>query len=236
MLFCLISNPLFYRCETILRPGFNCTVRIEKNHAKVRRTHKKHNNFTKNNAVYSCHFCSHLNRKRGTPKGYVKELCPPKPKPPAISKPAEFSVKKSAEIEKGTSSNNEMVKIDKSALPATSVDTSIINDPSTPLLKTKIDETALPPMSTGTPIAYSPATLLPSSGTSLLDAKKRKRNRSAKKPEQFGSNSATTDAEKTVSASSKRKRKSWTSLKEIVERNEHDSKPNIINLTKPVLI
>jgi len=54
---------------------------------------------------------------------------------------------------------------------------------------------------------------------SLLDAKKRKRNRSANKKEQSESSSAAMDAGKTVSSTlSKRKRKSWTTLKEIVEK------------------
>ncbi|KAJ0260627.1 hypothetical protein HA466_0068050 [Hirschfeldia incana] len=72
------------RCETVLQPGFNCNVRIE----KVSATKKKHMRFKKkpnmflpqNNVVYYCNFCSHRNLKRGTNKGQMKDIYPPKPK------------------------------------------------------------------------------------------------------------------------------------------------------------
>uniref|UniRef100_A0A1J3FW38 Uncharacterized protein n=1 Tax=Noccaea caerulescens TaxID=107243 RepID=A0A1J3FW38_NOCCA len=74
-------------CETILQPGFNCRVRIEKVSAKMK---KKHGRFKKpnivvlpqNNVVYYCSFCSHRNLKRGTSRGQMKEIYPPKPKTP----------------------------------------------------------------------------------------------------------------------------------------------------------
>nr|AFK42135.1 unknown [Medicago truncatula] len=59
------------RCETVLHPGFNSTVRIEKNRSK-RRRNKKFGSISQNNVVYNCHFCSHRNLKRGTAKGHVK--------------------------------------------------------------------------------------------------------------------------------------------------------------------
>ncbi|KAM3321763.1 hypothetical protein P3S67_002914 [Capsicum chacoense] len=34
----------------------------------------------KNYFVYECHFCSHRNVKRGTPRGYMNDLYPAKPK------------------------------------------------------------------------------------------------------------------------------------------------------------
>nr|KYP32810.1 hypothetical protein KK1_046406 [Cajanus cajan] len=51
------------RCETVLQPDFNSTVRIEKNKSKVRHKHKKTDNITQNNVVYKCHFCLHQNQK-----------------------------------------------------------------------------------------------------------------------------------------------------------------------------
>lgn len=66
------------RCETILHPGFNSTVRIEKNRSKVRHRHKKFGSVAQNNAVYKCHFCSHHNLKRGTAKGHLKKNMPDK--------------------------------------------------------------------------------------------------------------------------------------------------------------
>ncbi|CAH8381868.1 unnamed protein product [Eruca vesicaria subsp. sativa] len=73
------------RCETVLQPGFNCNVRIEKVSASkkkhMRRYKKKPNMFLpQNNVVYYCNFCSHRNLKRGTAKGLMKEIYPPKPK------------------------------------------------------------------------------------------------------------------------------------------------------------
>uniref|UniRef100_A0A1J3GT52 Uncharacterized protein n=1 Tax=Noccaea caerulescens TaxID=107243 RepID=A0A1J3GT52_NOCCA len=69
------------RCETILQPGFNCKVRIEKVSAKKK---KKPNIVVlpQNNVVYYCSFCSHRNLKRGTSRGQMKEIYPPKPKTP----------------------------------------------------------------------------------------------------------------------------------------------------------
>ncbi|KAK4728749.1 hypothetical protein R3W88_021737 [Solanum pinnatisectum] len=71
--------------------------------------------------------------------------------------------------------------------------------------------------------------------TSLLDSKKRKRNRtgSTKKAEpQDGS--SMTNAEKTVSPSSKRKKKSWTSLKEIAESQSSNSR-KFSNISVPFI-
>ncbi|KAJ1690606.1 hypothetical protein LUZ63_014761 [Rhynchospora breviuscula] len=60
------SSFLCQKCETILCPGFNCTIRIKNNIKKGRQA--------QNNVVYTCHFCRHENLKRGTPKGTVKSL------------------------------------------------------------------------------------------------------------------------------------------------------------------
>ncbi|KAG2307860.1 hypothetical protein Bca4012_083165 [Brassica carinata] len=74
------------RCETVLQPGFNCNVRIEKVSANkkkhMRRRYKKKPNMflPQNNVVYYCNFCSHRNLKRGTTNGQMKEMYPPKPK------------------------------------------------------------------------------------------------------------------------------------------------------------
>ncbi|KAL9812746.1 putative RNAse P, Rpr2/Rpp21 subunit protein [Arabidopsis thaliana] len=80
------------RCETILKPGFNCNVRIEKVSANVKKKRnrcKKSNNicFPQNNVVYHCNFCSHRNLKRGTAKGQMKELYPFNPKTARSSRP-----------------------------------------------------------------------------------------------------------------------------------------------------
>ncbi|KAH7550266.1 hypothetical protein JRO89_XS13G0163200 [Xanthoceras sorbifolium] len=196
---------LLCRCETILQPGFNCTVRIEKNQMKARHRRKKHKIAIQNNVVYNCHFCSYRNMKRGTPKGHMKEICPPKDTP--ASKPECFKCthQKPAIPETETRSKDEVTKVDEIALPAIAGDAPASNSPVTPV-RTKI----------------------------TLEGTKRKRNKSGnKKPAESESNSAMVDAEKTVCASSKRRRNSWTSLKEIAERSEHDNSQNITNLTIP---
>ncbi|KAF8087631.1 hypothetical protein N665_0573s0004 [Sinapis alba] len=73
------------RCETVLQPGFNCNVRIDKVSAtkkKHMRSYKKKPNMflPQNNVVYCCNFCSHRNLKRGATKGQMKDMYPPKPK------------------------------------------------------------------------------------------------------------------------------------------------------------
>ncbi|EEF32658.1 conserved hypothetical protein [Ricinus communis] len=197
------------RCETLLQPGLNCTVRIVKTLAKSRRRHKKPNTSMQSNVVYNCHFCSHRNLKRGCAKGYMKEIWPSKPKqkPSAESKPSKSIPERSVSLENVSGIKDEMVKMDEITLPPLSGDTCITNSPATPLVK---------------------------SGATLLDAKRRKRNKSGAK--ETDSNKASKDSERTVNASSKRKRKSWTSLKEIAESKEHDSTRNVTNLTIPFLI
>ncbi|KDP25441.1 hypothetical protein JCGZ_20597 [Jatropha curcas] len=192
------------RCETILQPGFNCTVRIEKTQKKVRHRQKKPNSSMQNSVVYNCHFCSHRNLKRGTPKGYMKEICPSKPKPSVKSEPSKSMPQKSANLEKVTKSKDEIITIDEITLSKTSADSSITNCPATPSVR---------------------------SGSTLLDAMRRKRNRSGSKKSE--SNDSAEDGERTVGMSSKRKRKAWTSLKEIAE---HDCTRSVANLTIPFCI
>ncbi|XP_057462944.1 uncharacterized protein LOC130753039 isoform X1 [Actinidia eriantha] len=186
------------RCESILQPGYNCTVRIEKNAAKAKHRRRKPNISTKNNVVYKCHFCSHRNLKRGTPQGHMKELCPPKAKPSLKSEPSHSTILKPVNSEEGATGNIEVKKTDE------------IASPTTPSVRT---------------------------GTTLLEGKRRKRNRSgSKKVAESESNSAAIDAETCGSTSNKRKRKSWTSLKEIAESGEHDNNRNLTNITIPFLI
>ncbi|XP_011080956.1 uncharacterized protein LOC105164092 [Sesamum indicum] len=208
------SDPSLFvceRCESILQPGDNCTVRIEKNMSKSRCRRKKSSLTTQNNVVYRCHFCSHRNVMRGTPKGYVKEICPPNAKPPLKIESAISAVEKCASSAITTKSIVKVNKVDTVALPT-------------------IDEQNLE--------TSSPATPLPTTALSLLDSKRRKRTRSGVKkaaaPETI---STAADAEKSINASSKRRKKSWTSLKEIAESSEHEiSKKKLTNSTIPFFI
>lgn len=193
----LIDHVLLGRCETILQPGYNCTIRVEKNRANASgscsRRSKKASTPTQNNVVYTCHFCSHRNLKRGTPKGHLKDVYPPKSKACPKVKPQKSAAQIPCSSESKIQAVNE------------------ISEVGSPVVKGEEE---------------SPTTPL----TNLLDAKRRKRNRSGSKKlaEARGA-----DVQASPSAtSSKRRRKSWTSLKEIAESHELDR--NITNLKIPL--
>ncbi|XVE57887.1 hypothetical protein DITRI_Ditri04bG0126300 [Diplodiscus trichospermus] len=213
-------DPSFFpcqRCETILQPGLNCTVRIEKNRAKARYRHKKPHILTQNTVVYSCHFCSHRNLKRGTPKGHMKEICPPKLNSSSISNAVKSRLEKSITSSGKETSKDDLSKVDVTSSPVTAA------------------ENLTPAIATENPIIDGPVTPLVR-GTTLLDGKKRNRNKSgSKRPEESENNPTTPDAEKTIGASSKRRRKYWMSLREIVESSE-DKNSNTPNSRIPFLL
>lgn len=86
------------------------------------------------------------------------------------------------------------------------------------------------------PITEIPATSpVMSLTTASSEGQERKRNRLAfNKSIEPPSTSAKVDAEKAISTSSKRRRKSWTSLKEIAKSSEHDSRT--ANLSIPFFL
>nr|ACG39243.1 hypothetical protein [Zea mays] len=63
---------LCQRCETILKPGFNCTVRIRNKRNKAKR--RKKSNCCQNSVSYACHFCGDQNLILGSGKGVVQSL------------------------------------------------------------------------------------------------------------------------------------------------------------------
>ncbi|XP_038986672.1 uncharacterized protein LOC103703120 isoform X2 [Phoenix dactylifera] len=95
------------RCETILQPGYNCTVRIDKNEIKAS---------TQNNIIYKCHFCSHRNLKGGTPTGHVKELLATKPRCISISQPRRSTDKKAGNGMKDSLAKGELYKNKKESI------------------------------------------------------------------------------------------------------------------------
>ncbi|XP_062074314.1 uncharacterized protein LOC133778415 [Humulus lupulus] len=201
------------RCETILQPGFNCTIRIEKNYAKARRRSK--NNFTssKNIVVHTCHFCSHRNLMGGTPKGHLKQICPSKIKTTEKATPAKSNSHRPAILEKASGGKDEAKKMDEPALPP------------------------LPATSGELPISDSPATPMVKTVTTLLEAKKRKRNRSTnKKPSEPENSSNPANAEKSIGVSSKRRKKSWTTLKEFADSKDQGKNQDIANLPIPFFL
>ncbi|MQL83405.1 hypothetical protein Taro_015902 [Colocasia esculenta] len=65
------------RCETIFQPGYNCTIKLEKDANGSRYDRKP--GILRNNVVYTCHICSHRNLRKGTLKGHVKNLLASRP-------------------------------------------------------------------------------------------------------------------------------------------------------------
>lgn len=66
------STFLCQRCESVLQPGFNCTIRIKNNKRNAKRCKKS--NSCQNSVAYVCHFCGSQNLIRGSGKGIVKGL------------------------------------------------------------------------------------------------------------------------------------------------------------------
>ncbi|KAL1188910.1 hypothetical protein V5N11_015906 [Cardamine amara subsp. amara] len=169
------------RCETILKPGFNCNVRIEKASTKKKQSRfKKYNNISlpQNNVVYNCNFCSHRNLKRGTSKGQMKEIYPSKPKTPR-------KIKKEM-----------MMK-----MPEETLSSMCVSSPERSVKDDQVEENSV--VNTPKPMMLT------------LERDKRIRKSKSKKPIESES-----VAEKTVGGSNKRKRKSWTSIKEMAEANK----------------
>lgn len=221
-------DPSFFpcqSCESILQPGYNCTVRIEKNKAKARQGRRKP---TQNSVVYWCKFCSHRNLRRGTPKGHVKKICPWEPKPSSKSKGAKSKTQKSASVDSSKSSigsRAEFGRIDDVASTAIPEEISTVNSS----LGVETFVAAASPA-----VEMSPATPLPTKGAALLDSKKRIRKRPGSKSAAKSENaSAEINAGDSVSGSRKRRRKGWTSLKEIAEANERNKIHSTAGLSIP---
>ncbi|KAK2366206.1 RNase P Rpr2/Rpp21 subunit domain-containing protein [Trifolium repens] len=195
------------RCETILHPGFNSTVRIEKNRSKAKHRNKKYGSIAQNNVVYNCHFCSHKNLKRGTPKGHLKKICPTKDKPSLESTPATKPiVRESSKLEKHIVSKDEAGETHSVGSEVVVKDVTRMVGPDT-----------------------TPSTSTPT----LLEGKKRSISSSTfKNTFETPSKSAKVDVAKTQSKSSKRRKKSWTSLKEIAQNKERE----VANLTIPFFL
>ncbi|KAK9134391.1 hypothetical protein Syun_013721 [Stephania yunnanensis] len=206
------------RCESILQPGYNCTVRVEKPRGKMRRKRKIPNVPTKNNVIYTCHFCSHRNQMRGTPRGHVEELIASKQKPdpesksmssipsdnlPKISKTTNISRKT---VETVSSKDGDFLISKNSAVHQDCV--NVIHDENSPQHRGK---------------------------TLLLEGKKKKRRRSEAKNLQK-TEDKTTLLDAGSSGSSRKNKKSWSSLREIAEKNEKEKREFIANLKVPFFL
>lgn len=198
------------RCETILQPGHNCTVRIEKNKAK-RRCRKTSSVPSQNSVVYTCHFCSHRNLKRGTPKGYIKDIMASRPKPVSASKSISSAVKQGV------------------------TEQDIIYLETKPISESKSEYPKHDRATRGTPIQGSPAT--PFGKVASDGSKNRKKSGLRSKRTDGADNSAaTTETGNVKTGSSKRRRKGWSSLKEIAETSERDNARSVGNLSIPFFL
>ncbi|GMH22578.1 hypothetical protein Nepgr_024421 [Nepenthes gracilis] len=196
------------RCETILQPGFNCTIRIEKNGAKKQLLDKKPITCTGNNVVYMCHFCLHRNVKKGTPKGHVRESCPSKAKLPLKPEPVKSALERDAISEQGSSSKVKGKKTDNIG------PSSAIN----------IQSTAADSLAT-------PSALLDSKS-------KRRRRSGSKKPVESEASiiAATAETDKASGASRKRRRKSWITLKEIAQSSGRERSQKLSDFSIPFIL
>lgn len=193
------------RCETILQPGFNCTVRIEKNTANARHRRKKNVGISQNNVSYKCHFCSHSNLLRGTPKGHMKDICLSNQKSSSKANHVPALPMKPCKSDETIENKIEVHETNPSSSPV-DVASRFGTDVGTPPVKQV---------------------------TSLLDGSKRKRNRSGKKAVEP---IAAISEVKTAGTSNKRKRRCWTSLKEIAQSSENDKRRNVDNFSIPFVL
>lgn len=211
---------LCQRCETVLQPGFNCTIRIEKSGNKGR-WHKKACIPCKNSVVYTCHFCSHRNLKWGTAEGHLKSLIASRSTHDLDANPH-----CSTDRTKGNSEN--VVATRHAVHQDVGEQTPLKQEPASELKSVSPGEAA----ATGEILVKCPVAPL----GSLVNTSQRKRNVSGSTPNKLpvgGNNSAITDSGKGSGGSSKRRRKAWSSLKEITENNELLNAKNISKFAIP---
>ncbi|KAJ8428480.1 hypothetical protein Cgig2_029933 [Carnegiea gigantea] len=192
-------------CETLLQPGFNCTVRIEKNQVKRRHRRGKAKAPTQNNVVYACNFCSHRNLKRGTPKGHMREICPKTNLPPKL-KAGNPTAQSSDNGEKSNTEKAEAQEAFETPSPTTD---NVIRS-----------------------LTDSEATSAPK----LLDSNRSKRKKAGSKgsTDQSLVGSGLADAKNDgVTNTSRKRRKSWSTLKEIARSEELERNQRLQKLPIP---
>ncbi|WOL16308.1 hypothetical protein Cni_G25095 [Canna indica] len=200
------------RCETILQPGINCTIRIEKVNSK-RRCAKKLRLSCQNNVVYTCHFCSHGNIKWGTAKGQVHAL---------------LASQKSNSCE----STNGMKGNSSNEIPLTMELQQNAGSKNSPKPELKPESNA----TTSEAAVRSISSKSPVTRLMKLVNKSNNKKVSDSTPNKVGSNSAIAVSETTIGGSNKRRRKGWSSLKEIVQINESQKDKSISNFAIPFQI
>ncbi|KAI3756431.1 hypothetical protein L1987_56251 [Smallanthus sonchifolius] len=237
-----------HRCESILHPDYNCTIRIEKNKKNARHKGKKTTPLPQNNTVYTCHFCSHRNMKRGTRRNTSQPKVEPLLNlttqktgntdssdmtknnivPSAIAAPLGPTTDGSHRGKIGIVEINETLKVKDDTIDISTPDRSkigIVEINETLKVKDDTIDISTPDRSkmgileiTDTlevkngSDASGPINPLTGSTLTLLESKMKKRNRPGPKKKMAPESQSTPNVEK---SSKRRRRKSWTSLKEI---------------------
>ncbi|MQM06776.1 hypothetical protein Taro_039607 [Colocasia esculenta] len=204
------------RCETVLQPGYNCTVRIEKN-ANGAKCHRR-SGFSKNNVVCTCHFCSHRNVRKGTPKGHMQGLLASRPRPISELKPAD-------------SITMTISKSDDNAIVANNLDgfSEYVGE------ERPLNVESTPQKEVASNIPAKDCQKTPSTTVSEKEKRKITECKSTK-----GANSATNYAAhgsgKDSGTSSKRRRKGWSGLREVTMSSEREKEKRMNNLAIPFLM
>ncbi|XP_010934777.1 uncharacterized protein [Elaeis guineensis] len=208
------------RCETVLQPGFNCTIRIEKRVNKGR-WRKKAYVPCKNSVVYTCHFCSHRNVKWGTAEGHMKNLTASR-----RSQDSDSNQQCSTDRAHGNSENVLAAKHEVRQDVREEIPSKL--EPVSELKSITPGRAAV----TGEILAKCPVNPL----GKVVNTSQRKRKVSDSLPNKLpvgGNHSAITDSGKGTGGSSKRRRKAWSSLKEISEKSELENAKNLSNFAIP---
>ncbi|XP_078427506.1 RNase P Rpr2/Rpp21 subunit domain protein [Wolffia australiana] len=168
------------RCETILQPGRNCTVRIKKKTSAKPKSHRS-SGVSQNELVYKCNFCSYQNSQKGTPMAHMKELsaCRPVGPIPVDSSSIE-------QIQKASHGLSGPLNLSAGNLP-------LIDHPQTP-----------------------------TSGVNVRSSANRK------------GDAVSSGVEGSVSG--KRRRKKWSTVKEIAMSSEREREQRITNLAIPFMM
>ncbi|KAH7673771.1 RNAse P Rpr2/Rpp21 subunit protein [Dioscorea alata] len=209
---------LCQRCETMLQPGFNCTIRIEKNVKNKGRQNKSISTTSKNNMVYTCHFCSHRNIKWGTPTGHVEGLLASRLGSHSHSNAWNKTSNQNPheKILEVLDANSELKSFTRMKAAA-NTDNMHVDVKTTDAMRT---------MEKTTDAVW----MMEKSLSALKKKRKASKSHQSEIPIQGSSSERIVDSGKGASASNKWRRKSWSSLREKAESNELHKVRNLSNI------
>ncbi|VAH11557.1 unnamed protein product [Triticum turgidum subsp. durum] len=248
----IASTFLCQKCESILHPGFNCTIRIKNNKKKAKR--RKKSNPGQNSVVYACHFCGDQNLIRGSGKGIVKGLLSSR-KPVSTMLKAEHmnvptvttkkgighSVTAASQLESSSPENYKMEKgavfsmVDHGQLAAAHKDIlqQIEVESANDKCVNGIQPAASKNSTTCEHDVTSQAEFLAGSNFATPQKNKLAEVASAEAKSASNTRSARGDSTQPAGSSRKRARKGWTTLKQIAEKDELERKEKMDNFVIP---